>query len=60
MTYVLFEMHAVPLTKGQKEKGMDPRYTVDRVKTVYTRQQADVWVNEDSGIRSWSEIESRN
>ena len=57
MTYVLFQENQIPLTKSQKEKGIEPTYTVDRVKTVNTKDEANAFVNKDSESRSWRHLD---
>ncbi len=54
MPYVLYQENQIPLTKSQKEKNISPTFTVDEVKRVETRDQANAWVNKDSEARSWS------
>ncbi len=55
MAYILFEENKIPLTKSQKEKGREQTYSVDRIKSVFWKYEADEWVNKDSEYRSWSE-----
>ena len=55
--FILFCEALVPLTKAQKENGVVRTFTVDRVKSVATRLEADLWVNRDSEHRSWSNNE---
>jgi hypothetical protein len=54
MPYVLYQENQIPLTKSQKEKNIAPTYTVDKIKVVESREQADAWVNKDSESRGWS------
>ncbi len=52
--YTLYKQITIEPTATEKKQGKEDSFVVEKVATMYSREEADTWVNQDSEKRSWS------
>ncbi len=52
--YTLYKQITIEPTAAEKKQGKEDSFVVEKFIQMYSREQANAWVNQDSEKRSWS------